>query len=93
MLANGRHQLVSENFVRNSVPDRMAIQQQGFPISLRDADADIELLPEIPDFDQAMVLRVDTRYGFDPSSPWEFMVKVLRQHGSFNPLWEAKILP
>jgi len=85
VIANGRHRLVADGFVRNSVPDRLAITQQGFPISLRDADADIDFLPAIPDFDQAIILRVDTRYGFDPSSPWDFTIKALRSHGSFQP--------
>ncbi len=85
ILANGRHQLVAEDFVRNSVPDRMAMAQQHFPISLRDADAEIAFLPTVPEFDQAMILRVDTRYGFDPSSSWDFTVKVLRTHGHFQP--------
>ncbi len=85
ILANGRHQLVAENFVRNSVPNRMTILQQGFPISLRDADADMAFLPTVPVFDQAMIIRIDTRYGFDPSSAWDFIVKVLRKHGYFQP--------
>ncbi|WP_428609864.1 4Fe-4S binding protein [Sedimenticola sp.] len=85
LLANGRHRLVAANFVRNSVPDRLSLRQQGFPISLRDADAEIGLLPGLPDFEQAMILRVDTRFGFDPASPWNFIVKALRQHGSFRP--------
>jgi transcriptional regulator of nitric oxide reductase len=85
VLANGRHRLVAEDFVRNSAPDRMSIHQQGFPISLRDADAEMAFLPGVPAFDQAMILRVDTRFGFDPASRWDFITKVLRQHGSFRP--------
>jgi NosR/NirI family nitrous oxide reductase transcriptional regulator len=85
ILANGRHQLVAQDFVRNSVPDHMGIMQQGFPISLRDADAEMAFLPTIPEFDQKMIIRVDTRYGFDPSSPWDFIIKALRKHGSFRP--------
>lgn len=85
LLANGRHRLVAADFVRNSAPDHLSIHQQGFPISLRDADADIDLLPDLPEFEQAMILRVDTRFGFDPASPWDFIVKARRQHGSFRP--------
>ncbi len=85
VVANGRHQLVKDDFVRNSSPDLMAIRQQDFPISLLDADADIEFLNEIPDFDQAMILRADTRYGFDPSSSWNFIIKSQRKHGIFQP--------
>ncbi len=85
LLANGRHQLVGEDFVRNSIPDRMDIRQQGFSISFRDADADMEFLPSVPEFEQAMILRVDTRYGFDPSSEWTFIIKAIRKHGFFQP--------
>ncbi|MCW8905198.1 4Fe-4S binding protein [Sedimenticola sp.] len=85
LLANGRHRLVAADFVRNSVPDHLSIRQQGFPISLRDADAEIDLLPDLPEFEQEMILRVDTRFGFDPASPWDFIVKARRQHGSFRP--------
>lgn len=85
ILANGRHQLVGQDFVRNSVPDHMGIMQQGFPISLRDADAEMAFLPTVPDFNQKMIIRVDTRYGFDPSSAWDFIIKALRKHGSFRP--------
>lgn len=85
VVANGRHQLVKDDFVRNSAPNLMSIKQQQFPISLLDADADIEFLAELPDFEQSMVLRIDTRFGFDPSSPWEFIIKATRHHGMFQP--------
>ncbi len=85
VVANGRHPLVADDFVRNSTPDRMLVYQQGFPISIRDADAEIEFRPGIPLFDQAMILRIDTRFGFNPAEPWTFVVKAMRQHGSFRP--------
>ncbi|MCW9035099.1 MAG: 4Fe-4S binding protein [Rhodospirillales bacterium] len=84
VLANGRHQLVDEDFVPNSVPDRMGIRQGEFPINVRDADVDVQLKSGFPYFEQAMVLRMDTRVGFDPSSPWVLSLKAIRQHGSFR---------
>ncbi len=90
MLANGHHRLVSEEFIRNTVPDQIAIRQQGFPISMRDADVEIELRPDLPKFDQVMVLRVDTRYGFDPSSPWDIIISAVRKHGYFRPAIGSK---
>ncbi len=78
VLANGRHNIVSEDFVRNSVPDLLEIRQDNFPINLRDGDFDVELLSNIPHFEQAMIFQVDTRFGFDPSSLWTLKAKVLR---------------
>jgi len=79
VLANGRHQLVSEDFVRNTVPNSLEINQDGYPISIRDADLDVEFLDTIPNFEQAMIFQADTRFGFDPSSPWLFKTKVIRK--------------
>lgn len=79
VLARGRHKLVSDDFVRNTAPDSLEINQDGFPISIRDADLDIELLDSIADFEQAMIFQIDTRFGFDPSSPWIFKTKTVRK--------------
>lgn len=92
ILANGRHQLVLDNFVRNTVPDRLGAKQNGFFVNMRDADIDVSLKPGLADFDQAMVFRLDTRLGFDPSSPWEFIIKTARQKGMFRPTVELKDL-
>jgi len=79
VFANGRHQIVPEEFVRNTSPNSLEINQDGFPISMRDADLDVETLNNIPNFEQAMIFQVDTRFGFDPSSPWVFKAKALRK--------------
>lgn len=83
LLANGGHSLTGENFVRNGVPDRLFLRQDNFPLGLRDADVDITLRPGLPTFAQALVLRVDMRLGFDPSTPWDLAVRVVRQTGLF----------
>ncbi len=85
VLANGRHNLVLDNFIRNTVPDRLGAQQNGFFVNIRDADIDVRLQDNIPEFEQAMIFRLDTRLGFDPSSPWDFLVKTARQKGMFRP--------
>ncbi len=85
LLANGRHRLVAEDFVRNSVPDGMAMRQGAFPVNLRDADAEIELRPGIPAFEQVMALRIDTRIGFNPAERWDFIIKAVRKIGAFQP--------
>ncbi|MET1416565.1 4Fe-4S binding protein [Roseibium sp. HPY-6] len=80
----GRHGLVTEDFVRNTSPDLITASQDGLPISLRDADLDIELREGIPG-EYAMILRTDRRLGFDPTSEWSLSVRAVREHGSFRP--------
>lgn len=85
LLANGRHRLVSEDYVRNTSPDRIAAAQADLPVALRDADVDVGLAAGVPDFEQAMMLRIDRRLGFDPGSPWTLSIRSLRAHGQFMP--------
>ncbi|MCW5698991.1 MAG: 4Fe-4S binding protein [Rhodospirillales bacterium] len=85
VLANGRHRLVDDDFIRNTEPGRLIAHQDGFPVSLHDADVAIGLAEGIPEFDQAMIVWADTRLGFDPSSPWSFVVRVIREHGTLLP--------
>nr|WP_319385158.1 4Fe-4S binding protein [uncultured Roseibium sp.] len=80
----GRHGLVTEDFVRNTSPDLITARQNGLPISLRDADLDVELRDGIPG-EYAMILRTDRRLGFDPTSEWSLSVRAVREHGSFRP--------
>jgi len=85
LLANGRHGLVSEEFVRNTAPDRLSLNQNGLPLSLRDGDIEVELADGVPDFEQRMIVRTDRRMGFDPTSPWELTIQAVRRHGVFRP--------
>lgn len=80
----GRHGLVTEDFVRNTSPDLITASQNGLPISLRDADLDVELRDGVPG-EVAMILRTDRRLGFDPTSEWTLSVRAVREHGSFRP--------
>lgn len=81
IMADGPHAIVGENFVRNSVPDLLSMRQQGFPVNLRDADVELEFAPGVPRPGQAMVLRVDTRLGFDPATSWTLAARVIRDRG------------
>lgn len=80
----GRHGLVTEDFVRNTSPNLITASQDGLPISLRDADLDVELRDGIPG-EFAMVLRTDRRLGFNPINEWSLSVRAVREHGSFRP--------
>jgi transcriptional regulator of nitric oxide reductase/ferredoxin len=84
LIDQGRHGLVSEDFVRNTEPDLIGAEQDGLPVALRDADLELALLPGLPQGHQ-IVLRTDRRIGFDPTRPWQLTLKAVRKHGSFMP--------
>jgi len=78
IFANGEHQILSEEFVPNTSPDTFEIIQDNFPISINDGDYEIEFLDTNPYFEQAIILDVDKRFNFDPSSSWTFNLKFIR---------------
>lgn len=83
-----RHGLVSEDFVRNTAPDRLSATQDGLPVALRDADLPVWLADDAPEAlrnGTAMILRTDRRLGFDPTRPWELHAQAVREHGMFQP--------
>ena len=88
VIETARHGLVSETFVRNTAPDRLAAQQDGLPVALRDADLYVVLSDGLPFALQdgtAMILRTDRRLGFDPTREWTLIAKAVREHGMFQP--------
>ncbi len=85
VMADGRHQLLDPDFVRNTAPDRIGVRQEGYPIAVRDADVDVALGAGVPEFEHVIMLRLDTRLGFDPGSPYELYVRAVRDHGMFMP--------
>ena len=81
VMAVGPYSIFGDKFVRNSVPDLLSLRQQSFQVNIRDADIDpITFKPGVPPPDQAMILRVDTRLGFDPGLPWSLALRVVREH-------------
>ena len=80
----GRHGLVSKDFVRNTSPDLVSMEQDGLPIALRDSDLDVELKDGVPG-EIAMIFRTDRRLGFDPTRDWTVSARAVREHGSFMP--------
>ncbi len=88
VIDTARHGLVSEEFVRNTAPDRLTAAQDGFPVALRDADLFVRLADGVPDALQdgtAMVVRTDRRLGFDPTRDWQLEAQIIREHGMFQP--------
>ena len=88
VIETARHGLVSPDFVRNTSPDWIGAEQDGFPVALRDADLFVELSDAVPDElhdGVAMILRTDRRLGFDPARDWTMTVEAVREHGMFQP--------
>lgn len=85
LLANGRHGLVSDEFVRNTAPDLLFARQDGLPVALRDGDIEVFTAPGVPAFEHRMILRTDRRLGFDPTRPWDLLIRAVRRHGQFRP--------
>lgn len=84
----GRHGLVSDDFVRNTAPDRLSAAQDGLPVALRDADLLVTLSDDVPQplhDGVAMILRTDRRLGFDPTHPWDLHAQAVRAHGMLQP--------
>ncbi|MCB2114775.1 MAG: 4Fe-4S binding protein [Rhodobacteraceae bacterium] len=84
VIDTARHGLVSPDFVRNTAPDRIAAEQDGLPVALRDADLLFQTRPEVPT-GTAMIVRTDRRLGFDPTRDWIMKVQAVREHGMFQP--------
>jgi NosR/NirI family transcriptional regulator, nitrous oxide reductase regulator len=84
VIETARHGLVGEEFTRNTVPDSISAEQDGLPVTLRDADRVIETRAGVPQ-GRALILRTDRRLGFDPTRPWTLTLQAVRAHGSFMP--------
>ena len=84
VIETARHGLVSPDFVRNTSPDWISAEQDGLPITFRDADLLVETTEDAPD-GTAMILRTDRRLGFDPARDYLLKVLSVREHGMFQP--------
>lgn len=96
VIETARHGLVSEDFVRNTAPDLLSVDQAGLPVAIRDSDILVELSPDLPEALQdgvVMILRTDRRLGFDPAREWTINVEATREHGMFQPQVGSVILP
>lgn len=85
LIETARHGLVSDTFIRNTVPSLISARQGGFPFALRDADLLVELASDAPQGGVAMVLRTDRKSGFNPIDSWEIALEVTREKGFVQP--------
>jgi transcriptional regulator of nitric oxide reductase/ferredoxin len=86
VMAKGRYGIVSDDFQRGSVPDRLTLSQNKLPLEMRDLDLDTQLnLPDDLKDAQWRVFRVISPAGLDPSLPLDFELLVSRSKGQFMP--------
>lgn len=84
VVSSGRHGILSEDFVRGSVPQRIVLRQDGLPIEMRDLDLDLKLRAGVPP-GEVMALRVIAQAGLDASRPLHFTLPVTRSKGIVYP--------
>lgn len=84
--SRGRYGFVSDDFIRGSVPDRLALKQGALPIEIRDLDLDL-VLPggDGKRSDSMKIFRIISQSGLDPSLPLEFFLHVTRSKGIVYP--------
>lgn len=84
VVSTGRHGILSEDFVRGSVPPRIVLRQDGLPIEMRDLDLDLKLRAGLPK-GEVVALRVIAQAGLDASRPLDFTLPVTRSKGIVYP--------
>jgi len=84
VMSAGRHGILAEDFVRGSVPQRIALRQDGLPVEMRDLDLDLRLKVALP-VTEVLALRVIGQAGLDPARPLGFSLPVTRSKGIVYP--------
>ena len=86
VMSRGRYSFVGEDFVRNSVPDRLSLRQGGLAIEMRDLDLEVPLQAVGgPALDAWMAFRIPGHAGLDPGAPSQLAVRVTRSRGVVYP--------
>lgn len=83
---SGRHDLLGEDFVRGSVPQRLQLRQDGLPLELRDLDLELRLRhPGALPAGQLAVFRVLAQSGLDAGMPFAITLPITRSKGMVYP--------
>lgn len=86
IMSKGRYGVISEDFVRGSISDRIILKQDNLPIEMRDLNLDLEV-KAIPGMDMGVVtaFKINSQAGLDPSRPLDFVLPVTRYKGIIFP--------
>jgi transcriptional regulator of nitric oxide reductase len=92
VMSAGRHSILHDDFVRGSVPQRIALRQDGLPLEMRDLDLELSLKEALP-MTEIVALRVIAQAGLDPSHPLDLTLPVTRSKGIVYPEKITRALP
>lgn len=92
VMSAGRHGILLDDFVRGSVPQRIALRQDGLPLEMRDLDLELALREPLP-VKEIVALRVIAQAGLDPARPLDFTLPVTRSKGIVYPERITRELP
>ena len=83
---SGPYDLLGEDFVRGSVPQRLQLRQDGLPLEMRDLDLDLRLRePAVLPGGQFTVFRVLAQSGLDAGMPFAVTLPITRSKGIVYP--------
>ncbi len=90
VLSNGRWTFMPDNFVLGSTPDFIALNQAEAPVAWRDFVWRDKLDLPVPEgldlaTSDVAILRIAPQAAFDPASPSEFSMRVIREKGQIFP--------
>lgn len=94
VVSRGRYGVIGEDFIRGTVPDRLALKQDKLPVELRDLDMTMALAtPELLPGESVEVFRVIGQTGLDPAGQLDFALRVTRNKGIVYPERIAREVP
>ena len=80
ILSRGDYSFVPEDFRPHTVPNRLNLVQNDFPIAIRDVDFynfyDPQFAIDIPEYSEMMVLRLKSQTGFEVSMPMRLELSI-----------------
>lgn len=79
LLSNGDYSFIDLDFVPASVPDRVSIDQRGFPIEIRDLNFFDVFDPQtsiLNDASDVKVFSIKPQTGFNPASEWNLLLNI-----------------
>ena len=85
VLASGRWTFMPEDFVPGSTPNLIALDQAEAPVAWRDFVWRDTLDIEGPPAGDVAILRIAPQAAFDPASPSELAIRVMREKGQIYP--------
>ncbi len=89
VMNEGPWSMLGDDFVRGTPSDRLALEQNGVQVELRDLDfyhvVDPQLPAALPALEEFRIFGIQSGAGFDPASPWTLKLVVSREQGYLRP--------